>query len=291
MYHANLLGGLAAAISGRTPVVWGIHHSDIIKQHTKVLSFVTSRACAVLSSWLPARIVCCAESAKAVHIEKGYAAAKMTVITNGIDVRTFQPAPELGAKFRQEQGILPTVPLFCHVARFHPQKDHLAFLRAVKLILSKRPDAHFALCGEDVTWENPALTGYIAALGIARDHIRLLGRVEDVRPVLNAAIAVVSSSYGEAFPVTLGEAMACGSVCVVTRVGDCEEIVGQQSGLVPARDPEALAKGCMDVLDMLPEQLHRRKLANRRRIEQRFSLPAMTRQYEVLYRELASESR
>ena len=65
MDHSNLIGGLAARLSGRAPVVWGVHHSNHIPGLTKRTTLMTVAACARLSRRLPARIVCCSESSRA----------------------------------------------------------------------------------------------------------------------------------------------------------------------------------------------------------------------------------
>ena len=54
MYHADLLGGLASRLTGDRPVVWGIRHSDLSREHNKWSTLVVVRLCALLSSRLPA---------------------------------------------------------------------------------------------------------------------------------------------------------------------------------------------------------------------------------------------
>ena len=56
MYHADLIGGLAAGLAGGIPVVWGIRHSTLFPEHTKRTTIWTARACAQLSRRLPAQL-------------------------------------------------------------------------------------------------------------------------------------------------------------------------------------------------------------------------------------------
>ena len=52
-----------------------------------------------------------------------------------------------------------------------------------------------------------------------KDNIILLGRREDIPDLLSAADIYVSSSLGESFSNSIGEAMACELPCIVTDVG------------------------------------------------------------------------
>src|SRR5882672_5649392 len=82
MYHADLLGGLAARLAGSCAVVRGIR-STTLPQGPLSVMFWLIRLCAICSHVVPHRIICCAKSAKEVHIKLGYPAHKMTVIPNG----------------------------------------------------------------------------------------------------------------------------------------------------------------------------------------------------------------
>jgi glycosyltransferase involved in cell wall biosynthesis len=96
-------------------------------------------------------------------------------------------------------------------------------------------------------------------------------------------IGTLSSSYGEAFPLVIGEAMACGIPCVVTDVGDCGYLVGDTGRVVPSRDPVALARAWDELIDLGPSGRVRLGQAARARIEALFSLPHVVAEYRALY--------
>lgn len=99
-------------------------------------------------------------------------------------------------------------------------------------------------------------------------------------------VATTSSAFGEAFPIVVGEAMACGVPCVVTDVGDSAVIVGETGAVVPPGDPDALAAGWRRLLDMRQDERSRLGMAARQRIGERYSLKKIVAQYEQLYRSM-----
>jgi glycosyltransferase involved in cell wall biosynthesis len=286
MYHANLMGGIAAKLAGNMPLVWGIHHSNFDPHKSKRRTVWTMKAGALLSGRLPDRIICCGETPKRVHIESGYDAKKTTVIPNGFDVARFHPDPMARLSVRQELRIPAHAPLIGLIARFHPKKDHRTFVAAAGLLHQARPDAHFVLCGEGVRGQNQELVGWIQQAGIGA-RCQLLGVREDM-PRLMAAldVATSSSSYGEGFPIVLGEAMACGVPCVVTDVGDSALIVGLTGRVVTVQQPASLAEAWGELLSLSQEQRTRLGQEARYRIERNFSLPMIVRKYENLYKEV-----
>lgn len=290
MYHANLMGGFAAKMAGDIPLVWGIHHSNFDPQKSKRRTVWTMKAAALLSSRIPRGIICCGEAPRRVHIQAGYDAKKITVIPNGFDLVNFRPDPTARISVRRELGIPIEAPIIGLVARFHPKKDHQTFVEATGLLHQTRPDAHFVLCGDGISSENQELTAWIEQAGI-RNRTKLLGVRNDM-PRLMAAFDIVtsSSSYGEGFPIVLGEAMACGVPCVATDVGDSALILGATGRVVPAQKPISLASAWSEMLGIGLEQRSGLGQAARRRIEQYFSLPMIVRRYENLYKEVVGET-
>jgi glycosyltransferase involved in cell wall biosynthesis len=290
MYHADLLGGVAARLAGHIPTSWGIHHSDPLAHGYGPFTALTVKLCARLSHWIPKQIVCSSEASRRAHVAVGYAADKMIVIPSGVDLAALKPDPTARRLTRQALSIPREAPVIGLVGRFHPQKDHQNFVRAAKLLVSTRSSVYFVLCGEGVTWDNEELTTWIDKAGI-RASCRLLGRREDV-PQLMASfdLATLSSCFGESFPNVIIEAMSCGVPCVVTDVGDSAYIVGSTGVAVPPRNPAALAGAWEHMLALGQEQLAQEGVAARQRIKNHFDLPQNVDRYQTLFEEMTATS-
>ncbi|HEX7044413.1 MAG TPA: glycosyltransferase [Burkholderiales bacterium] len=287
MYHADLLGGLAARLAGVRAVAWNIRNGDVSHSETPWRTRAVMRGCALLSRRVPSCIVSCSHRAVALHVARGYDRRRFVVIPNGFDLDRFRPDESARRSVRQELGIPQDAPIIGLVARADPQKNHPLFVAAAGELHQRRPDVHFLLIGRGVNRENAALLRRVGQTGIRR-VTRMLGERHDV-PRLTAAldISTVCAGRGEAFPNVLGEAMACGVPCVATDVGDAALIVGDGGRVVPPNDAAAVARAWDELLSLSAGQ--RRALGQRARgrIRERFELNAIARRYAQLYRELA----
>ncbi|MGK2857909.1 MAG: glycosyltransferase family 4 protein [Thermoanaerobaculia bacterium] len=286
MYHADLLGGLAARSLG-IPAIWSLRQSNLSREANSMPTLLTMQVCARLSRSVPAQIVCGSEAARKAHVAIGYSGERMVVIPNGFDLARFRPSEEDRASVRSELGLAPGTPLAGLVARFDPQKDHRTFVEAAARLHRVHPEAHFVLCGGGVSRENAELSTWIDEAGIA-SVMHLLGRRDDLARLTASLDVAVSSSIGEGFSNTIGEAMASGVPCVVTDVGDSAAIVGEDGIVVRPRDPAALADALLRILEMDADERTRLGLAARARIEAHFSLGAIARRYETLWSEVAT---
>jgi glycosyltransferase involved in cell wall biosynthesis len=192
-----------------------------------------------------------------------------------------RPRPEAKGRLCAELGLPTSTTLIGLLARHHPMKDHANLIRAGARCAAA--DLHLVLAGRGVDGDNEGLRATIAEAGMG-GRVSLLGERHDV-PELVAGLDVVavSSAWGEAFPLVLGEAMASGVPCVATDIGDSAWIIADTGVVVPPRDPEALAGGLQHLVELGPEGRRRLGAAARARILDNFSLPEVVRQYETLY--------
>lgn len=279
MYHADLLGGIAGRFAG-VPTVWGIRNSDLDSRTTKLSTRLVTRLCALLSHWVPERIISCSTVSKKIHISKGYSADKFVVIPNGFDLDRFVISEKCRDSVRRELQIPSAALLVGMVARFDPQKNHEGFLLAASIVLERMPNACFILAGSGVTVENPELKQLVTSYNLS-NAVHLLGPRNDIpRLMASFDVLVSSSSYGEAFPNVVAEAMACGVACVVTDVGDSGEIVGDTGVVVPARDVQAIARGISAILSLSNDERRVIGLRARQRVHSKFDLAEVVSRYE-----------
>lgn len=282
MYHADLLGGLAARIAGLNKVIWCIRHSNLSKTENKRSTLWVVKLCAALSRYVPVGIISCSHRAKAVHENVGYQGKKIHVIPNGFDLSRFAPNPNARDDVRAELGLSSDTPLVGLIARFDPQKNHLGFIQAAAVVRAHLPLVHFLLVGAEINSKNMALKAAISAQGL-QDHMHLLGRRDDIPRLMASLDVLASSSHGEAFPNVLGEAMASGVPCAVTDVGDSAEIVGNTGEVVAPGDMHGLAKALVKILNLSHNERGDLGVRARARVAANYEIGHVTRLYEEFY--------
>lgn len=287
LYHADLLGGLAARRAG-VPVIWNLRQTDVRSSGQKISTSMVVRLCALVSRSIPVKIVCGSNAAREAHRRMGFDERRMVVISNGVDTGVFRPDRAARSEVRQELGLDDETPLVGRVGRYHPQKDYRSLVEAARIISNARPGVHFLLIGENVDWRNRKLAAWIEQSGL-KNRFHLLGARRDIPGLMAALDVFVSSSiFGEGFPNVIAEAMACQVPCVATDVGDSAEIIGRADRIVSPGDPHRLAQATIEVLGEEPAMRRQDGEQGRQRVTARFALDAMINSYETLYEQVMS---
>lgn len=282
MYHADLFGGLAARFAGVPGVFWGVRMSSLEKGRSSAATRAIARLCAGISGWVPASIICCAEEAKKVHAEIGYSARKLKTIFNGYDVTRLSVDKERRNSVRNELGISENTFLLGMVGRYDPLKDHETLLRAIQLIAQELDDFRCVLIGTNIDENNPELLELIEKLDLEA-RVQLLGPRADIPDIMNALDLHVLSSRSEGFPNVVAEAMACGTPCISTDVGDARHIIGDAKAVCPAGRPEELANLILAMESECRNNTDKwasRKRFCRDRIVEHFSIESMVENFE-----------
>jgi glycosyltransferase involved in cell wall biosynthesis len=284
LYHADLVGGVVALLSGAPPVIWTVNSSDLGKLSISWKTRFIRRICAILSYGIPSAIIADANNTKRVNVSLGYSLKKFFVINNGIDLSSFFPDQRARQRLRHEFQIQEDMVLLGFIARWDPLKDHSNLLQALSII--KKNNRKFAcmLVGNNMTSKNAVLMELIHKNELD-DHIILPGPRSDIPAIMNALDLHVLSSFSESMPLAIIEAMACGTPCVVTDVGDAALVVGDTGWVVPPKEPNALAAGIEMGIGTLKkngkDELGQRC---RRVIEEKYSLEVMVDSYLKLWK-------
>ena len=206
----------------------------------------------------------------------GLAADRVVVLENGVDTHRFN-------RFMLPDTTKKKVRVGC-VANLRPVKNIDGLMRAAKVALERFPKLVFEVAGDGEQREE--LERLHAALGLG-DRFVLRGSVADVAGFLRTVDVAVLPSHSEGMSNALLEYMSAGRAVVATDVGANATLVQHRaSGLiVPSNDPAALVEAIGQYLSN-PLRAASYGAAARRRVEAEYSRDAMTRRFEVYYREL-----
>lgn len=271
---ANLLLAVLKPWLLGSRVAWGLRASNVDLARYDWLSWMADKLEAVLAQ--RADVIITNSDAGFKHAaSRGFPTDRLLVIPNGIDTNHFAFDGEGRKQVRAEWRIDHAEVLIGLAARLDPMKDHETFLHAAALVAQRRPKVRFVCVGAGPSGMERALRDRARRLGIA-ERVVWAGPRGDMPAVYSAFdILSSSSSFGEGFSNVIAEAMACERTCVVTDVGDSALIVGETGRVVPARNPEALARTWMEISALAGEERAAIGKRARKRIVQQFGIEAL----------------
>lgn len=205
---------------------------------------------------------------------------EVQVVLNPVDTGRFRDLPER-REARKVLGFPPGVVILACVAVLKAAKRHLDLLEAFRAVRVTRPHVCLLLVGDGA--ERQALEHRVVELGLG-DSVRFLGWRSDVALILAASDLVVMASSQEGLPLAVIEAGAAGKPVVATDVGGVREVVedGVTGFLVPAGDPHQFAETVLRLLDS-PDGMQEMGQRARARVQERFAVDSIARQWEALY--------
>lgn len=211
-------------------------------------------------------------------VAEGFSERQTGVIYNGIDVLP-APSPAQRDAVRGQLQLPDSAVVVATVARLDPVKDLGVLVQAVSQVNAETP-MRLLVVGDGS--ERAALEKAAQAADGGRSTI-FLGHREDARALLAGCDLFANSSISEGVSLTILEAMAAGLPVVATRVGGTPEVVDDTCArLVPARNVEAMTDA-LRALARDPQLCAALGRAGRRRVEERFTLERMVREYREEY--------
>lgn len=137
-----------------------------------------------------------------------------------------------------------------HVGTWEPRKNILGLLEGYQHLLAKMPDAPPVVLVGKPGWLFEETKQKIDALKLDKHLLWRDNVTDDQLPAVYCMAAMlVSPSFYEGFGMPALEAMACGTVPIVSNVSSLPEVVGKIGLLIDPNDPVTIADAMYDVLD------------------------------------------
>lgn len=216
-------------------------------------------------------------SKKDIAADFGISEEKIELIYNGIDTEIFKPQPAIT---RKHQRLLATA------SADQPLKGLNYLLQAYAQLLTKLPELELIIVGKPKAGGVTEQLITELKLNYKVQFISGISTKKLVELYASATLAVVPSVY-EGFGLPAGEAMACGVPVISTDGGALPEVVGDAGVIVPAKQPEALAKGVEFLLNS-PEKQAQYAIAGRQRILEQFSWQVVAKKLTHYYYDVIS---
>ncbi len=290
MYEGGVVGTLFNKFLPKKPaVIWTVHEPLEHYDKEPIRKRMQLRLWGLISD-KPDCMMYVSNLNKDQHLAWGFKNRKALVIPNGVETSRCFPNKPKGMEIRESLGILQEAFVIGKVARFHRQKNHIGFLHSAALLHKTHPDVHFMLVGTNVDNNNVELTTLVKELGL-EECVHMLGNRQDIPDVVNAFDLATLTSFGEAFPLTLGEAMVSEVPCVATDVGDNDYIIGDTGLITPVNNDKAMAQAWQKMVEMDKGDFTKLGKAARQRTLDNFTLEQQVNQHDDLYTTLANKSR
>jgi len=282
IHGQNPLGKLFS-ILGFPPVIIHTDHGTTMNSPTKRRQRVV-RFNRILNPFINHFIAISKGMRQSLKIREKVRENKITLIYNGVDVDTISKTSCNAKDLKKSLNIPSNIPVIGTVGRLVPEKQYLLLLKSFS-ILQKQGIEFIALIAGDGP-EKSAIETLVQKMGLNK-QVQLLGQRNDVILLLELMDIFVFSSGGEAFSITLLEAMAKAKPVVAYDVeGVNEAIVTNQTGfLVPFGDVEAFAQKIEYLLE-LPEVAEQMGQSAYERVCTHFDLKRNINKIEKLYKNL-----
>ena len=282
LIQADFIGSIAARIAIIKNIVWNIRYTYLDRKKTKLKTILIMKVLSKLSFIIPKNIIVNSKKAHKIFEIEGYEIKKFKYIPNGYDLSILKTNKIQTKNFKKQIKIKKKIPLIGYVARYDLLKDHLTLLNALSLIRSKNINFFCVLVGTGIN-KNKILINKIKKLKL-KNYIKLFGPKKNISNIMNGIDIHVLTGISEGFPNVIAEAMAHGTPCISTNVGDASYIIGKTGLIVPIKDSLTLASKIEKlILEIGTKHWKQRCIRARLRIKKNFDINKMIKSYNKLY--------
>jgi len=248
--------------------------------------------------------------AQKIQIAFGAPAEKTHIIPNGVDVDTLMAT----MKSRQD----PPRPIITLIGRVVPIKDIKTFIRAMKILIEKIPDAEGWIVGAVDEDKEYVMECQQMALALelkekiqqfdgnkslqtmqeienSPDKIKFFGH-SDIKKILPKSALQTLTSISEGMPLVILEGFAAGVPCVATDVGSCRDLIeggindedkaiGLAGAITGIANPNALANEYANLLDFSNGNWQKAQKNGLTRVQKYYRQEMFLDDYRELYNE------
>lgn len=279
LYHADIFGFLLAKVLLKKKLIWNIRHSNLEAGANKKSTLRIVKLNSLISKFVDA-ITYNSKSAFKSHTRIGFGNRNYYLVPNGFELEVFKESKNSRIQVRKELGLDQETKVIITVGRWNIQKDYYTLIKALHNLKQIKSDYKMIMVGKDLDASNNELKNLINEYDLNKNII-LLGRRLDIPNLLSASDIYISSSLGESFSNSIGEAMSCGLPCIVTDVGDSKEIVGTNGLVVEKQNPLKMSQA---LNNLLGRDIDRKQA--RMHIKERYDITKVTKIFEEIYQSL-----
>ena len=271
LFHANLMGRLAARRAGISRVVSGIRVAEQQRQWHLWADRLTEH-------WVQ-RHVCVSEDVARFSREIAKLdPAKVIVIGNGVELARFDSAEPIDLA---QWNVPPDREVITYVGRLDVQKRVDWLLDLAPRLFEQLPRHDLLLVGDGPQRARLEASFQMSAW---RDRVHWAGWRDDVPSILRASAMLVLPSAWEGMPNVVLEAMACRLPVVATATEGVDEVLGEGASeqVVEIDNPPGFVERVTMILRH-NELAARLGAMNRARVERQFGYEAMVNNYANLF--------
>ena len=283
--EAYILGGICCSVAGMKKTIMSRRSLNLYQKNQKIL--------AKIEKMLHKRMHSVVGNSQAVVqdlINEGVSKSHVKLIYNGVNRQQFTDEEKIRERhiYREKLGIAEDALGIVTVANLISYKGHSDLITALGLIAPELKKSWFLLLAGRDDGIQSQLEKLVDSLNLT-EHVLFLGQCDNVESLYAASDISVQPSHQEGFSNSIIEGMAAGLPIIATSVGgNTEAVLHEVTGLiVPPHSPSTLGSA----LSILINNPHKRKAygeAARQRVEESFSIEKCIKEYEDLYRSVAS---
>jgi glycosyltransferase involved in cell wall biosynthesis len=298
LVHAHFLGAGAwfAALAGQRPLVVSVMGGGDITGTTWRPTTWRERLLTPYSLGRADLVTCWSTNLARMIRPMVSAKVRIEVLNGGVDLDVFTRRPNV-AELRHYLAVRPEDPVILSPRLFWPRQNIETIVRAMPLILSKRPQARLVLVKylaaefPKYEWQIETLIEQLGIRWAIREVPQIPNRqMPEYYSLSNCTVSIPTT---DGTPMTVMESLACETPVVVSDLADYDSqlfVDGHTVVRVNPADPAGLAAAILGLLDdnLLRERMGRN---GRRMVGERADYRSEMSRLEHLYRSLVPDVR